>query len=331
MKCSSGSFLQRLRSCRVQQARPRQSGLSAPRRVLGALLLAAACAPALAQQDMADVRIELQPLRGGVYLLTGNGGNITLQVGEDGVLLVDSQYAPLSERILARVAELQPWPLNYLLNTHYHPDHTGGNANFNAAGAELVAHENLRLRLLDPPIGTRGPDSGLPTRTYRGDHHDLYFNGEGIRLLHQPAAHTDGDSFVHFRSADVIATGDVYVTNMYPFIDSAAGGSIQGIIAAANRLLDLMIPAQGQDGGTLVVPGHGRVSDRGDVIVWRDMLTIIRDRIQAMIDRGMTLQEVQAARPTQDYDARWGRDSGFWTTTQFVEQVYRDLVAAGRN
>lgn len=297
------------------------------------VLLLAFCwaAPAGAQQDLDEVVIELLPVRDNVYMLVGSGGNITVQAGEEGVLLVDSQYAPLSERILARIAELNPAAPRFLLNTHYHPDHTGGNANFAAAGAELVAHENLRLRLLDPPVGTRGPEAALPTRTYSGAYHDLHFNGEGIRLLHQPAAHTDGDSFVHFRRADVIATGDVYVTNMYPFIDSAAGGSIQGIITAANVLVDLMIPARGQDGGTLVIPGHGRLSDRGDVIAWRDMLTIIRDRIQAMLDRGMTLQEVQAARPTQDYDARWGRDSGFWTTTQFVETVYHDLAAAGGN
>lgn len=282
-----------------------------------------------AQAAAAEVALELLPVRDNVYMLVGSGGNITLQLGEEGVLLVDSQFAPQSGSILARLAELTPAAPRYLVNTHYHPDHTGGNANLGAAGAEILAHANLRLRMLDPPVGERGPEAGLPGRTYAGSHLDLYFNGEGIRLLHQPAAHTDGDSFVHFRRADVIATGDVYVTNMYPFIDSAAGGSIQGIIAAANRLVDLMIPAQGQDGGTLVIPGHGRLSDRGDVIAWRDMLTIIHDRIQAMLDRGMTLQEVQAARPTQDYDARWGRDSGFWTTTQFVEAVYRDLAAAG--
>lgn len=296
------------------------------------LVLLLGTGSAAAQQAQDEVEILLTPVRDNVYLLVGSGGNITVQAGDEGLLLVDSQYAPLSERILARIAELTPAAPRYLVNTHYHPDHTGGNANLQAAGAELVAHENLRLRMLDPPVGERGPDSGpdsgLPTRTYSGGHYDLFFNGEGIRLLHQPAAHTDGDSFVHFRRADVIATGDVYVTNMYPFIDEAAGGSIQGIIAAANALLELMIPAQGQDGGTLVVPGHGRLSDRGDVVAWRDMLTIIRDRIQAMIDRGMSLQEVQAARPTQDYDARWGRDSGFWTTTQFVEAVYRNLKEA---
>jgi glyoxylase-like metal-dependent hydrolase (beta-lactamase superfamily II) len=153
----------------------------------------------------------------------------------------------------------------------------------------------------------------------------MWFNGEGIRVIHEPNAHTDGDSIVYFRQSDVIATGDVYVTGLYPFIDIASGGSIQGVIAAANNIIDLIIPVYGQDGGTLVIPGHGRLSDMGDVINWREMLTIIRDRVQDMIDRGLTLEEVQAARPTRDYDPRWGADTGFWTTTAFVAAVYQNL------
>jgi glyoxylase-like metal-dependent hydrolase (beta-lactamase superfamily II) len=175
------------------------------------------------------------------------------------------------------------------------------------------------------------PSEAWPTLTYFNEKRDMWFNDEGIRVLHQPNAHTDGDSIVYFRQSDVISTGDVYVTNRYPFIDIAAGGSIQGIIKAANNIIDLIIPVYGQDGGTLVIPGHGRLSDIGDVINWREMLSIIRDRIQDMIDRGMSLEEVQAARPTRDYDPRWGADSGFWTTEQFVAAVYENLSTAGED
>jgi cyclase len=308
---------------------------------LGLLLTSAW--PALAQQNFDQIEIGVLQVRESVYMLTGSGGNITVQIGSDGVLVVDSQYEPLSDKILAAIRGLSDQPLRYIVNTHHHGDHTGGNARLRAAGrsevrsadgggvmdagsgATILAHENVLQHMVTPAVGEPAPDGTWPTLTYSTAQRDLWFNGEGVRLIHQPAAHTSGDSFVYFRRSDVIATGDVYVTNMYPFIDMAAGGSIQGLIAAANNLIDLMIPAQGQDGGTLVIPGHGRLSDIGDVINWREMLTIIRDRIQAMIDRGMTMEEVQAARPTQDYDARWGRDSGFWTTPQFVEAVYRNL------
>ncbi len=308
--------------------------------LLGLLPLAA-----VAQQDFDEVEIEVLPVRDNIYMLVGSGGNITVQTGSEGVLIVDTQYAQLSDRILAQIRALSNAPLRYIINTHHHADHTGGNASLRAAGrtetggragattvdagagATIIAHDNALQRMVTPPAGDAAAADGWPTLTYATPQRDLWFNGEGVRLIHQPSAHTDGDSIVYFRRSDVIAAGDVYVTNMYPFIDMASGGSIQGVIAAANRLVDLMIPAHGQDGGTLVIPGHGRLSDYGDVINWREMLTIIRDRVQAMIDRGMTLEEVQAARPTQDYDARWGRDSGFWTTTQFVEAVYRNLSA----
>ncbi|MGA0805166.1 MAG: MBL fold metallo-hydrolase [Pseudohongiellaceae bacterium] len=301
------------------------------------LLLASSLAAA--QQNFDDVAIEVLQVRENLYMLVGSGGNITVQTGSDGVLVVDTQYAPLSDSILAKVRELSDEPLRYILNTHHHPDHTGGNANLRAAGrtgvgnnvngATIIAHQNALQRMVTPPDGAAVPVEGLPTLTWSTPHRDLWFNGEGVRMIHQPAAHTDGDSIVYFRRSDVIATGDVYGTTMYPLIELASGGSIQGVIAAANNLIDLIIPEYGQDGGTLVIPGHGRLSDVGDVINWRDMLTITRDRIQFMIDRGMTLEEVLAARPTQDYDARWGRDSGVWTTTRFVEAVYLNLKDAG--
>ncbi len=296
------------------------------------------------QQDFDAVTIEALQVRDNIYMLVGSGGNITVQVGEDGVLMVDTQYAPLSEKIIAKIRELSDGPLRYIINTHHHGDHTGGNANLRAtgstvvggnvggdiadagAGAQIIAHENAMLHLVAPPEGQEAaPSEALPTLTYFNDKRDMWFNGEGIRVIHEPNAHTDGDSIVYFRQSDVIATGDVYVTGLYPFIDIASGGSIQGVIAAANNIIDLIIPVYGQDGGTLVIPGHGRLSDMGDVINWREMLTIIRDRVQDMIDRGLTLEEVQAARPTRDYDPRWGADTGFWTTTAFVAAVYQNL------
>jgi cyclase len=165
----------------------------------------------------------------------------------------------------------------------------------------------------------------LPTDTYFTDQKDLYFNGEAVQLLYQPHAHTNGDSLVWFRKSDVIAAGDVYVTTTYPFIDVANGGHIQGIIDALNRIIKIAVPEAKQEGGTLIVPGHGRLSDEADVVEFRDMLTIIRDRIADMIDRGMSLRQVKAARPTRDYDGRYGSDAGFWTTEQFVEAVYGNL------
>ena len=297
--------------------------------------------------DFSKTKIEALKVRDNIYMLVGEGGNITVQIGADGVFIVDTQYEPLADRILAKIRELSKGPIRYIIDTHHHGDHTGGNAKLKAAGftvsggnvggdiadagtgAQIIAHENALLHMTAPADGQPAADSkALPTLTYFTPKKDMWFNGEGIRILHQPKAHTDGDSIVYFRQSDVIAAGDVYVTNRYPLIDLANGGSIQGIIAAANNIIDLIIPVYGQDGGTLVIPGHGRLSDIGDVINYREMLTIIRDRVQDMIRKGMTLEQVKAAKPTQDYDPRWGANDGFWTTTQFVEAVYKNLSDA---
>jgi cyclase len=303
----------------------------------GVILLSfVAVVSAQQNQNLNNTEIHVLPVQGNVYMLVGAGGNITLQVGSDGVLLVDTQYAPLSEKILAAIRTLSKGPIRYVINTTYDADHTGGNepirkagstiAGGNVAGdiqdaaegAQIIAHDNVLMRM-------DGRSSGsLPTSTFLGDLKKLFFNGEGIEIIYQPTAHTDGDSIVFFRRSDVISTGDIFTTNSYPVIDLAAGGNIQGVIDGLNRLVDMIIPVYGQEGGTLVIPGHGRLSDFGDVINCREMTIIIRDRVQDMIKKGMTLEQVKAARPTRDYDPLYGSVQG-WTSEMFVEAVYKSL------
>jgi glyoxylase-like metal-dependent hydrolase (beta-lactamase superfamily II) len=197
-----------------------------------------------------------------------------------------------------------------------------------ARGAAILAHEKVLERMSQPPAGEQAaPFDALPTDTYFSDGMKLshFFNGEGIQLLHEPAAHTDGDTLVYFRGSDVIAAGDVYLTTSYPIIDVQRGGTINGVIDGLNRILDLSVAEFRTEGGTLVIPGHGRISDSADVAYYRDMVTIVRDRIQSMMKKGMTLEQVKAAKPTADYDPRYGSTTGPWTTEMFIEAVYATL------
>lgn len=296
------------------------------------------------QQNFDNVQVHVLPVQGNVYMLVGAGGNITMQVGKDGVLLVDTEYAQLSDKILAAIRTVSDGPLRYIINTHYHPDHTSGNENLRKAGstiaggnvsgdlgaaagegAAIIAHNNV-LERMSAPTGTQAPTppGGWPTSTYLSDEKKLWFNNEGIAIMHPEHAHTDGDSIVFFRKSDVIATGDIFTMTSYPIIDLNGGGSYQGLLNAVNQILDLTITVYGQDGGTLIVPGHGRLCDTGDLLNYREMITIIRDRIQDMIKKGMTLEQVKAARPTQDYDPLYG-NSTVWTTDMFVEAAYKSL------
>jgi glyoxylase-like metal-dependent hydrolase (beta-lactamase superfamily II) len=301
-----------------------------------AVLLFSTVMLAQQNQNLNAVDVHVLPVQGNVYMLVGAGSNIAVQVGSDGVLIVDAEYAPLSDKIVAAIRTLSKGPIRYLINTTYDPDHTGGNEPLRKAGS-TIAGGNVSGDIQDAAVGaqiiardevaqrmSKRPSGSWPTSTYTGDRKKLFFNGEGIEILYQPAAHTDGDSIIFFRRSDVIVSGDIFTTTSYPVIDLAAGGSIQGVVEGLNRLVDMIIPVYGQEGGTLVIPGHGRLSDLGDVINFREMTIIIRDRVQDMVKKGMTLEQVKAARPTRDYDPLYGSVPG-WTTDMFVEAVYKSL------
>jgi cyclase len=298
--------------------------------------------PAHAQEpQIDDDPFYVWPVQGNVYILVGAGGNITLSVGRDGVLMVDTGVADMTDSVLARIQELSreldpngpTRPIRYIVNTHLDEEHMGGNSGIVesdffrplAGGEEVIAHDNIVLRMID--ADERPAPSAVPTHTYRTEQHRVnrFFNGEGVQVIHIPAAHTDGDSIVYFRYSDVISTGDIIAIDRYPVIDLEQGGSIQGLLDGISRIIDLMFPEFRSQGGTMVVPGHGRICDLTEVAYYRDMVTIIRDRIRNAIEKGMTLEEVKAARLTLDFDPVYGREPG--ATDRFVESVYRSLIA----
>ncbi|HEY3158367.1 MAG TPA: MBL fold metallo-hydrolase [Vicinamibacterales bacterium] len=280
--------------------------------------------------------LELLHIRGNVSMLAGAGANITVQVGSDGVLLVDSGTAPMTDKVLEAIRTLSKGQVTYIVNTNDRSDHIGGNANFARLGRPLAIAraaqarvfiigfssilERMSDRNLTPPI----PEQAWPNDTYSGPQKNLSFNGDGIQIFHQPAT-TDGDSIVMFRRADVVATGDIFDPTQYPIIDLKSGGSFAGVLEGLNRLRQMAIPADHMEGGTMIVPGHGRLSDIADLDIYHQMITIVRDRLQDMIKRGMTLEQVKAAKPTRDYDPIYGRDTGNWTTDMFIEAAYRSL------
>jgi len=314
----------------------------------GAALAVAGRAVAQNQQNFDAVQIDTVKVRDNVFMLVGAGSNITVMVGEEGILVVDTSFAPMSAKILAAIRAISTAPIRYVVNTHMHGDHIGGNEAIAKAGrtraggnvvgdlgaaatntAAVIAHENVLTRLSSPPAAgqTQVPFAMWPSESFIGKKREFLFNGEAVQIIHQPKAHTDGDSVVFFRRSDVLATGDLFTTVMYPFIDVANGGSINGEIDALNAILDITVPSNVNEGGTMVVPGHGRLSDEQDVVEYRDMATIVRDRIREYVKRGMTLDQVKAKKPTLDFDPRYGSDTGFWTTTMFVETIYKEMVA----
>jgi len=282
--------------------------------------------PARAQRDFSGVEVETVEVAAGVHMLSAAGGNIGVSTGEDGIFLVDDQYAMLTEKIVAALARIQAGPVRFVLNTHWHGDHTGGNENLGQAGALLVAHDNVRTRLsveqFIEAYGARVPASppdALPVVTFN-DTVTFHFNGTEIHAFHVGPGHTDGDSVVHFREANVIHTGDLYWSGMYPFIDTSSGGSMSGVIDAVDRIL-LLANAE-----TKIIPGHGSLSNTGELRAYRAMLATIRDRIYAMIDAGKTVEEVLEAAPTADFDEAWG--GGFLPPERWIPIVYTNLKRA---
>jgi glyoxylase-like metal-dependent hydrolase (beta-lactamase superfamily II) len=279
-------------------------------------------------------------VQGNVYMLVGAGGNIGLQIADDGVLLVDSGTSQASNQTVAAIRALTDKPIRYIINTSADPDHVGGNdaigklgstiagGNVGAGagvGAGIISHENV-LNRMSAPTGKASPypTTAWPTDTFVSKQKELYFNGESIQTIYKPG-HTDGDSIVYFRKSDVICAGELFNTLTYPVIDLSRGGSVKGVLAGLNDMLDIAIPKAMQEGGTYIIPGHGRLTDEADLLEYRDMVTIIRDRVLDAVKRGQTLDQVKAAKFTLDYDARWGATSGPWTTDMFIEAMYKDL------
>jgi glyoxylase-like metal-dependent hydrolase (beta-lactamase superfamily II) len=278
----------------------------------------------------AGATLRMLPVQGNVSMLVGPSGNVSVQAGKDGVLLVDAMAEALASSVASQVKALTALPIRFIVNTSADADHVGGNAALGAmgatgarpvpgGGATIIAHENVVRRLARP---TPGPQPGLPNDEYFAPSKDLYFNGEPIFVFHVPNAHTDGDSIVLFRRSDVISAGDIFTPDRYPVIDLERGGSVQGLVAGLNRLLQLAVPERLQDGGTRIVPGHGRVCNEADVVEYRNMVTIVRDRIADSIAKGLSLEQIKGAKPTSDYDGIYGTDTG----AVFVEQVYRSLT-----
>jgi glyoxylase-like metal-dependent hydrolase (beta-lactamase superfamily II) len=283
-----------------------------------------------------DGEVHVLPVQGKVYMLVGAGGNIAVQVGDEGVLVVDTGLAAMSDKVLAAIKKLSSQPIRYIINTHLHPDHTGGNEVIGKAGSTtaggsttIMAHENT-LNRMSAPLGKPGAAAPAlwPTDTFFPEEKDFFFNDEAVMLYHDPAAHTDGDTIVFLRRSDVVVAGDIFITTGYPVIDSQSGGSVQGIIAGLNRILDITVPKHEQEGGTYVIPGHGHLCDESEVLEYRDMVVIIKERIEDMVKRGMTVEQVKASKPTLDYDLHYGANSGPWTTAMFIEAVYADVSKA---
>lgn len=278
----------------------------------------------MAQRDFSKVEIAAEKITPSVYMLTGSGGNIGLCVGKDGVFMIDDQYAPLSEKIGNKIDSIQEGGVKYLVNTHWHGDHAGGNENFGNKGALIVAHENVRKRLSTDQLMKAfsrtvpaSPEAAWPDITFTKEL-SFHLNGEDIMMLHVHNAHTDGDALVYFAQSNVLHMGDTYFKGRYPFIDLSSGGSIDGIINAANQALFII------DEETVIIPGHGTLSNKKELREYRDVLMVVRDRVKKAIKAGKSLDEIKAAKLNSDYDEAWG--SGFIGPDRIVDIIYTDLT-----
>ena len=311
---------------------------------LAARAPASRCEQAITAMSPAHTRlilIHVLPLRKNVYMLVGDGGNIVLQTGEQGAFLVNSGAGKLTDKVVAAINRLSTNPIQFIENTGYQADYTGGNAKLYVAGrdpslvgsffsnqnptagstATVISHQNTQNYMLD----LKAPINAVPSDTFLEDRRRKFHNGDAIEMFWEPASVTDGEAIVHFREADVIVTGDIFNTTNYPVIDLKRGGSIEGEIKALNDVLNRTVYEHEEDGGTMVVPGHGYLCNEHEVLEYRDMAVIVRDRVRDMIKKGATLDQVKAARVTADYDTRYGANSGPWTTDMFVEAVYTSL------
>jgi glyoxylase-like metal-dependent hydrolase (beta-lactamase superfamily II) len=303
----------------------------------------------LVAQQAPGTNLEVLQLRPNFYMIAGAGGNIGFQVGTDGVVIVDSGSVSSADAVVAAIKKVATQPIRYVINTSADPDHVGGNAavakagqtlftqsggagvaaDFLGGGASILSVDQV-LKKMSGPSGQPSPFpvGAWPTETFNQPRKYMYLNDEGIEVFHEPAAHTDGDAIVFFRRSDVVVAGDILDTTRFPVIDIAEGGSIHGEIVALQKLVDTAIPSVpivSREAGTLIIPGHGRVCDQLDVVEYRDMVTIISDRIRDLMKQGLTLAQVKAASPARGYTRRYGSDTGSWTTNDFIEAVYRSL------
>jgi glyoxylase-like metal-dependent hydrolase (beta-lactamase superfamily II) len=305
--------------------------------ILGAVLIAST---GLGQGTRAQNDIPILHVQGNVYMLVGDTGNATVQIGDDGVLVVDTMTETAANAMLTAIRTLSPKPIRWIINTHVHRDRTGGNAVLGNSGkffagntrkdvgALILAHDDV-LQAMQATSGKYSTGSpAWPTNTYFSGQKDLFFDGEAVEIFHEPNAHTSGDSVVFFRRSDVVSTGDVFTPDRFPVIDFEQGGGVNGLIAALNHILRLTVPELNQEGGTMVIPGSGHLCDEADVADYRDMVTIVRDRVQDLIKKGMSLEQVKASRPSRDYDPLYGRPE--YTGEMFVEAVYRSLTVGGK-
>jgi glyoxylase-like metal-dependent hydrolase (beta-lactamase superfamily II) len=286
--------------------------------------------------------LEVLDVRATFFVIVGAGANIGVQVGDDGVVIVDTGTTADAPAALAAIKKISPKPIRYVIDTGPDVDHVGGNEALAKAGEPILTSGNAGTRrdaadLIVPIVSVEGvvghmsafPLAAQPTETFHYLRKAIYLNGEGIEVLHQPAAHTDSDAFAFFRRSDVVMAGDVVDTRQFPVIDLEHGGSVQGEIAALNHLIDLSIPSVpdvSREGGTIVVPGHGRLCDHFDIVEYRDMVTIVRDRIRDLMKAGRSLDQIKAAQPAKGYAGRYGNSGGAWTTDRFVEATYQSLA-----